>query len=165
MSDELDDEARRETRDFILRWTPAGIDRARGDMAALDDKAAKVFAAAGVVIGLAGLTSVDSLNDSWVVAALLIGAVAAFAVVALLTIAQLRPVKYRGYEHAQDLWTLYGSYPVEVTKDKLVAEIPEVFEQTQRAAQEKAKRLRLLLYAASTEILLVGAAVVARLLQ
>jgi hypothetical protein len=165
VTEDPDEEARASTRDFILEWTRAGADRSRNDMDTLDDKATKVFSASGVVIGLAGLASFDTSQPSWQVATPLIAALVAFAAVAALTIEQLKPQKYRGYEHAQHLWELYGDFPVDTVKNKLVTEMPEVFEQNDGAVQKKAQRLRRLLYAASAEILLVGVAVIARLLQ
>jgi hypothetical protein len=111
MSDELNTEAEThqaktpepETVQVIYEHVKDAPQQQFETIKALDDKMIKVFTAAGVVIGLAGLSSENLTGGIWINVCLL-GVLSAFIATAALALYHLRPVNIALSRHAVTLW-------------------------------------------------------------
>jgi hypothetical protein len=127
---------------------------------ALDDKMVKVFTAAGVVIGLAGLSSQSLKGGIWVNLTLL-GALVAFIATAALALYHLRPISIALSRHAGTLWENSSHLPIDQVRRQLIKSISRSNAYNEGVLRRKTKILTYALASTSLEVILVGAAVIA----
>jgi hypothetical protein len=127
---------------------------------ALDDKMIKVFTAAGVVIGLAGLSSQGLRGGVWV-NIILLGAVVAFIATAVLALYHLRPIDIALSRHAGTLWENSRHLTEDQVRRQLIRSISKSNAHNEGVLRRKTKILTYALVSTSLEIILVGAAIIA----
>lgn len=127
---------------------------------ALDDKMIKVFTAAGVVIGLAGLSSQGLKGGVWV-NIILLGALVAFIATAALALYHLRPIDIALSRHAGTLWEHSSHLTQDQVRQQLIKSIARSNAHNEAVLRRKTKILTYALVATSLEVVLVGAAIIA----
>lgn len=125
---------------------------------ASDAKTANALGAGAIVLGLAGLGTVDDARA--LVLGLLLAALAAFAVLAALALWQLWP---SGYLITDDdtVWENQWTGARDDVMHALVVSAAEAFAHNHRLAEEKARRLCWALIALAVEVALGAGAVAA----
>jgi len=127
--------------------------------AALDAKAAQVFSAASIVIGLAGLRELRSASSAAI--ALLIVALGAYAVVAGAMLVQVLAKGFRIVDNVDEVWPWGWNKGADELRYAFLADAADAFRMNAVLLQTKAKTLEVMLVATGLETLLVGAAIVA----
>lgn len=141
------------TLDFIYEHTRGAVrghvEQARG----LDTKAAQIFAAATVVIGLAGAT-----HDPSAPGGLLIAALVFYGLTLLGSIAAMWPVTFAGSDFGANLWPdHYDQQPREI-KHGIVAAVTKASSGNESRIQLKAWLVMAVLISTGIEAILVGVA-------
>jgi hypothetical protein len=148
-----------DTVDFIYQHTRGALDGHVGQARALDAKTAQVFAAATVVIGLAGAT-----HDANAPGGLLIAALVFYGLTLLGSVAGLWPATLRGSDYGGTLWPEHHDQPPSEIKHAIVADIAEASSHNEDKIKLKAWLLTAVLVTTGVEAILVGIALtVARL--
>jgi hypothetical protein len=145
-----------ETVEFIYQHTRSALDGEIAQARALDGKIAQVFAAATVVIGLAGATGVTKTP-----AQLLLAALAAYVVALVATIVALWPVKLRGSDHGGTLWNEHWDRTPAQIRYSIAEAMPEASKHNVCVIDRKAYSLMAVLGATGLEAALVGVALIA----
>ena len=127
---------------------------------ALDDKMIKVFTAAGVVIGLAGLSSQGLRGGVWV-NIILVGAVEEFIATAALALYHLRPINIALSRHAGTLWENSSSLTDDQVRRQLIKSIARSNAHNEGVLRRKTRILTYALVTTSLEVILIGAAIIA----
>ena|SRR2546428_2258957 len=157
-------ETRMEALDFILNFTKDAPDRQLRDMNDLDTKVVQTFGAASVVIGLAGLSSVQATAKP-IVIGLLADAVFSYVVVAGLAIWHQFAKHVNPGRYAATLWENFWDSPVQDIKHGLVDAISKAYKHNIEVLKGKALTSKLALLTTGVEVSLVAAAlVISRLL-
>ncbi len=123
---------------------------------ALDEKAHRNLAAAGVVLALSTLTAAGDPGDLAV--AFIAGAVLVFAVLAVLVIVQLRPKEYGIIDDAENVWNSQREQTVEGAMHALVWDAVTAYQVNDALNKAKAKSLDIQLWVLAVEVVLVGLA-------
>jgi hypothetical protein len=125
---------------------------------ALDDKMVKIFTAAGVVIGLAGLSGNNFQGGIWI-NILLFSAVGAFVATASLTLYHLWPVQIALSRHAGTLWDYSRYLSTDEVRQQLIKSISRSNAQNEILLQRKTRIQTYALIATTLEVVLVGLAI------
>jgi hypothetical protein len=134
-------------------------------VAGLDDKVLRIVQVAGVVIGLAGLSSSKPTGGPDVgglplVVWLLIGALIAFVVAAIVALVHLRPRRLNFAVDTARFWDDVYYKSESEARLTLIDSIEKAYKHNDEEIDRKALTVRLALYATFAEILLVGAAII-----
>ena len=125
---------------------------------ALDDKMVKIFTAAGVVIGLAGLSGNNFQGGIWI-STLLFGALGGFVATAALTLYHLWPVRIALSRHAGTLWDHSRYLSTDEVRQQLIKSISRSHTQNENLLERKTRLQTYALIATTLEVVSVGLAI------
>lgn len=136
-----------------------------GDQANLDGKMVQVFTAASVVMGLTGLSATTATSSPTAVAFLLVLALAAYAVVAILTGFALWARGFWTLRFGSSLWEKEWDVPPEQVKLAVITEVKPAYDKNLGILTQKAHLLSAGIIATGVEVALVAAAVIVRVVS
>ena len=125
----------------------------------LEDKMVKIFTVAGVVIGLAGLSS-KGLKVDTTTNILLVGALIAFVATAAFAFYHLWPVNLRLSRHAGTLWHNSHQLTSDQVKQQLISSISAANAHNEEILKKKSTVQTYALVTTSLEVIMVGVAIV-----
>lgn len=125
------------------------------DVDALDTKVMNSFAAASVVIGLAGLGAANIPRGGLAMLWLLL-AIGCYLVVGGLTLTNLRPQWFRGPVNAETLWNTHWDLPPNDVKLAIVEDVRDAYKQNRIGIARKARLLLWTHALIMSEVLCVG---------
>ena len=145
-----------EVVDFIFDQGRTAADRQLRDLDSLDAKATHIFAAATVIVGLAGFSGQAS-------AGVLTAAVSVYFLAAVSSLYALWLVKVRVTDSPQQLLLRYWAVPLVDTKYAMVADMADGYTENERSLGRKRRGVLFALALTGVETALVGAAVISAL--
>lgn len=151
----------KETVHFIFEATKDAVERQMRDFEAFDTKMVQIFAAASVIIGLAGFGRA-TVAGGWLVTLLLFGAVLAYLGTAFLAFQHLQPKTVKRVP-LSDLWETHWRREPAQIEYALVEAINEAAVENRPVLDAKASRIRWAVLTTATEVGCVGLAVIASL--
>jgi len=152
-NNELDPQTVETIFDLVKGTPERQIDNAN----TLDTKMVQVFSAAGVVIGLLGLSSGNLAHSKWITACL-IGALFSYGVTAGVAFFHLRPKPFRRSLHGDTLWKeTWKLTPTEV-QHTVIADVEKAYSHNIPLLRGKSRTLRIAVLATAIEVILVGLA-------
>jgi hypothetical protein len=154
----LSDRINAETLNFIYDYTKGAPEEQFKDVEALDSKMIQVFSAASVIIGLGGL----SQSGGGLAAALFILlAVGAYVGVGIAAFQHLRPRNLRRSLQADVMWRMAWQLKVPDIKHSVIKDVAAAYTYNKGVVTDKGSTLQRALFWITTEVVLVGAALVA----
>jgi hypothetical protein len=145
-----------EVVDFIFDQGRTAADRQLRDLDSLDSKATHIFAAATVIVGLAGFSGRAS-------AGVLTAAVSVYFLAAVSSLYALWLVKVRVTDSPQQLLLRYWAVPLVDTKYAMVADMADGYTENERSLGRKRRGVLFALALTGVETALVGPAVISAL--
>lgn len=152
-----------ETRRLIYEHLKDAPERQLADSNDLDNKAATLFGAASVVMGLAGFGNLGAGSTGRIAGAvitLLIGAAAAYVVTAAAALVHLRPVDHRRTTHAETLQQDFKDRSPAELQEWLIRQAKLACEFNAGVVSRKARTLEWIVGGLGVEVLLVVIALV-----
>lgn len=143
-----------ETLDFIFEHVRDAPDKQVSAQENLDSKIVQVFAAAGVVLGLAGLSDISGRGGT--PGALLVVAVIAFVVVAAVTFYSIWARRFRVTSHVQELWQHHWTKSPDALRHMIVADAVRAYAANGVLIRRKSHALSVALAAVAVEVVCVG---------
>jgi hypothetical protein len=141
------------TLDLIFDVTRQGPPNQFREMEALDAKLVQVFAAASVVIGLAGVAGVGRSN---IVGFFLAIAVAAYMATAFIAFWGMRMTRTRRPYHSDSLLGDFWQSNAQEVKYALAYELPNIHFHNEAIIESKANAARIAMLATALEVVAVG---------
>lgn len=148
-----------ETVQLIYEHIKDAPDKQFETVKSLDAKMVQIFTVAGVVIGLAGLSS-EGLGGGTLTDVLLIGALAAFVLTSAFAFYHLWPVTVRLSRHAGTLWKESGHLASDQVRRQLIDSISAANAHNEGVLERKSTVQIYALITTSLEVDMVGAAIV-----
>lgn len=142
------------TIEFILGWTREGISRQIADHDSIERRLMHALASAGVVVGLAGVSSLGRATHAEI--AMLIAIIFSFACVAAAAAAGSWTRRYRFVDYGDSLWATCHDWTANEIRHFLASKVPAVIAHNREIGQAKGKCLRWALIFTGTEVVLVG---------
>jgi hypothetical protein len=152
-----------DTRRLIYEHLKDAPERQLVDTNDLDAKAATLFAAASVVMGLASFGNLGAGSTGRIAGAvttLLILAAMAFAVTAAAALLHLRPVDHSRTVYAKTLSADFRDKPAPELQEWLIRQVGRAWEFNEPINKRKAKTLEWIVVGLGLEVLLVVAALI-----
>lgn len=145
------------TLDLIYEVTRHGPPNQFREIEALDAKLVQVFAAASIVIGLAGVAGVGRSN---IVVFCLAMAVAAYIAAAVAALWGMRMARTKRPYHSDSLLGDFWQSNAQELKYALAYELPNIHSHNQRIIEGKANAASIAMLATALEVVAVGAMVI-----
>src|ERR1700694_125980 len=145
-----------ETVDFIYEHTRDALDGQVGQARGIDAKIAPLFAAATIVLGLAATSAFAKAPSNIVVAAVVF-----YVLALLLSAAGIFPVKMRGSDYGETMWTEHRYRPPSEIKLSVVEGVAAGAKHNERRIRIKAYVLVGVLAATGIEAALIGVGLIA----
>ena len=146
-----------DTLEFMWSATKEAPERQLESARAADTKMVQIFAAASIVIGLAGFATGGAVSDR-AVGSLIAAALAAYIFSAFFAFLHLRTRRFRRSLQADVMWTEHWQDEVLDIKHSLVADISSAYRHNKQLLENKARFSLAALVATGLEVVLVGAA-------
>lgn len=148
-----------ETVDFVFEFTKDAPEQLIRDGEALDTKMVQVFAAASVVMGLAGVTRVSQGGQTaanWMI----VGSLVLYLATAILAFLHLDAKEWRHSRHADTLWPEHWSASVADIRWALVGNFSEAYAVNKAVLAEKASAFRWAVATTAGQVILVGVSLI-----
>lgn len=142
-----------DTLEFIYTHTRGALDGHLSQARGLDGKVAQIFAAATVVIGLAGAS-----HDAKAPGGVLVAALVFYGLTLLGAVLGLWPVALRGSDYGKTMWPEHFDQQPEEIEHAIVADIAEASGHNEAMIRAKAWVLMVVLITTGVEAILVGIA-------
>lgn len=152
-----------DTRRLLYEHLKDIPERQLADTNDLDGKAATLFAAASVVMGLVSFGTLGSGTTGRIAGAvttLLILAVVAYAVAAVAALIHLRPVQHRRTGYGKTLATNFRDRPASELQEWLIRQAGQAWEHNEPINARKGRTLEWIVVGLGVEVLLVVAALI-----
>jgi hypothetical protein len=150
----MTEETREDTLDFILSYTRGAPEQLFSVADALDSKVVQIFAAASVVMGLAGVSEA-SVHGSKAALSFLWIALIAYSCTSLCAFVSMNLRRFRESLQANVLWRDYHDKDVSEIKHAIVDDIRTSFGENREIVDGKAEWAQRGLAAATIEVLAV----------
>lgn len=149
-----------ETLTFILDWTKDAPERQVRDGEASDTKMVQILGAASIVIGLTGIANrTASSAPSWVMFGLLV-ALAIYAALACIAVAQLWPKRFQRSAQADELFPNYWADDVQTVRHALAHNVSEAYRFNKAVLAQKKERVCWALGLLALQVVVVGVTVI-----
>lgn len=156
IEDAADGNINSETLEFIFNYTKDAPEQLIKDAEALDDKMIRIFSAASIVIGLAGISN-TAVSGEWVNWLLAI-ALSLYLITAVVAFLELMPKAQNRSLHADKLWDKFWQEDIVSVQHSLVDNISEAYIHNTDVVKKKGLALKITAVTVPIEVLLVGAA-------
>jgi len=152
-SQELDPKTVETIFDLVKNIPERQLDNAN----TLDTKMVQVFSAAGVVIGLLGLSS-GALGEAPWITTCLISALFFYSVTAFTAFLHLRPKPFRRSLHGDSLWNETWQLTQIEVQHTVIADVAKAYSHNRLLLSKKARTLSIAVFATAIEVVSVGLA-------
>jgi uncharacterized membrane protein YcjF (UPF0283 family) len=152
-----------ETRRLLYEHLKDAPERQLADTNDLDGKAATLFGAASIIMGLASFGNLGTSSTGAIacaITALLVCAVVAYAATAVAALVHLRPVEHRRTTYAQTLQSDFRDKPPAELQEWLIRQARRAWEFNDKVGKRKARTLAWIVAGLGAEVVFVVAALI-----
>jgi hypothetical protein len=155
MSSELDPK----TVETICSLIKDAPERQLDNANTLDNKMVQIFGAAGIVIGLLGLSQ-NNLGQGLLITVCLLGSLTFYIATAVVAFTHLRPKPFRRSLHGDTLWPNTWHLRNVDVQHTVIADVGKAYSHNKALVIGKAHTLSIAIFTTAMEVVLVGLALI-----